>query len=662
MADTSENARLQLKVSKKNKIIATLFFTDTKKSMPFPQFNTSDTSLDQAVVKVLRHKGKIINVMKGDDVLYQTPQKNVSPQTDAGRQKALNVQLKAADDLGDLEMDHVKTVYSKAHAPYNFVPLNKIVVKAKDNVPVFDRYDTNRNTGFIKVTIETKTPLYIRGTLTEKELSSEKGTNEKPDFFSPANSVRIPGSSLRGMTRTLVEIASFGRFLTYNDRRLYFRALADKSNLRMEYQKKMSSYDRYERKSKHMFSAGILCKQGMSYKILPSGYDQIYKEDAKNRIQSSGQKYKDFSFYPMPRGFIVVSGDMKNKKRDWWVDLPDPNGEPIPLTKQDLDDYRNDITRSQEVPDLLKHAEDGEVPCFYVRWIDTNEKDRISFGHTGMFRLAYQYRIGDHIPEFHKEKHIDIPEAIFGNEESFAGRVFFEDAHLESEQTNVFMSEGFPKILSSPKPTTFQHYLTQSNDNIRDLNHYNSPAAIRGHKLYWHKSGKHWEQTDQNEIIDHASQYTKIKPVRPEIKFKGCIRFENLSNIELGALLFALDLPPGCCHKLGMGKPLGLGTIHIQSDLYLSDRKKRYQLLFAERSLELSDKKEGLIDEFDRYIRENIGANDIHNLWEHARMKELSTLLNVQTGIHLEEKNTYMSIQAKEFRNRPVLPLASEVK
>jgi len=36
--------------------------------------------------------------------------------------------------------------------------------------------------------------------------------------------------------------------------------------------------------------------------------------------------------------------------------------------------------------------------------------------------------------------------------------------------------------------------------------------------------------------------------------------------------------------------------------------------------------------------------------------------LNVQTGIHLEEKNTYMSIQAKEFRDRPVLPLASEVK
>ncbi|ETR67508.1 MAG: hypothetical protein OMM_11519 [Candidatus Magnetoglobus multicellularis str. Araruama] len=39
--------------------------------------------------------------------------------------------------------------------------------------------------------------------MTEKELSTEKGTNEKPDFFSPANTVRIPGSSLRCMIRTL---------------------------------------------------------------------------------------------------------------------------------------------------------------------------------------------------------------------------------------------------------------------------------------------------------------------------------------------------------------------------------------------------------------------------------------------------------------------------
>ena len=110
------------------------------------------------------------------------------------------------------------------------------------------------------------------------------------------------------------------------------------------------------------------------------------------------------------------------------------------------------------------------------------------------------------------------------------------------------------------------------------------------------------------------------------------------------------------------GKPLGLGTISIQSDLYLSDRIKRYQDLFAELSIEVSDQKKEKNKAFDRYIRDEIKANNIQSLWDHERMKELFTLLNVEIGKRLEGKNTYMSIQAREFRDRPVLPLASEVK
>jgi len=675
MSDKFENARLDIKVSKKKKIIAKLLFTDTNKTMPFPQFQPPDTSLDKTDVTVLRDKGKIIKVMKGEEALYETSQKNTSPQKNiqgqkgthqkSSKQRSSNAQLDIpAKKLDSLEMDHVKSIQSEAHAPYNFVPLNEKVVPVSEKIPAFNKYhhDTKRRTGWIEVTIETQTPLYIRGTLSENELGPEMETKDQSDFFSPANTLKIPGSSLRGMVRSLVEIVSFAKFNTYTDKRLYYRALADKSNLRKEYSENMSSFDRFAKKSNYKFSAGIMRKQGMTYEILPSEYRQIYKNEAREMVQSSGWKYKDFSFYPMHQGFIVVSGDMQNKKRDWWVNLPSPNAKVIQLTKQDIDDYKNDTTRGERVPDLLKIAEKEEVPCFYVKWTDSEGEERISFGHTGMFRLAYRYRIKDHVPDSHKAEIIDIPEAIFGNEKTFAGRVFFEDAHLEPEQTDVLMAEGFPKILSSPKPTTFQHYLTQSNDDIRDLNHYNSPAAIRGNKLYWHKSGQHWEETNQNEINEHATQYTKIKPVRPEVTFKGRIRFENLSDIELGALLFVLDLPEGCHHKLGMGKPLGLGTINIQSDLYLSDRIKRYQDLFAELSLEVSGHKKEKIEAFDRYIRDEIKANNIQSLWEHERMKELSTLLNVEIGKKLEDKNTYMSIQAREFRNRPVLPLASEVK
>jgi len=366
MADTFENARLDIKISKKKKIITRLLFTDTNKTMPFPQFQPPDTSLDKTDVSVLRDKGKIIKVMQGETTLYESSQKAKPPQKEMKGQQSIhqktsshkqpyNAQLDTPTKKFDyLEMDHVKSIQSKAHAPYNFVPLNEQVVAVPDfepvnekdcsvlkKIPAFNKYhhDTKRRTGWIEVTIETQTPLYIRGTLSENELGPDKETKDQPDFFSPANTLRIPGSSLRGMVRSLVEIASFAKFNTYTDKRLYYRALADKSNLKNEYSEKMSSYDRFAKKSNYKFSAGIMRKQGMTYEILPSGYRQIYKEEARKMVQSSGWQYKEFSFYPMHEGFIVVSGDMQKKKRDWWVNLPDPNAEKIRLKKHDIDDY-----------------------------------------------------------------------------------------------------------------------------------------------------------------------------------------------------------------------------------------------------------------------------------------------------------------------------------
>ncbi|ETR65719.1 MAG: hypothetical protein OMM_05944 [Candidatus Magnetoglobus multicellularis str. Araruama] len=155
------------------------------------------------------------------------------------------------------------------------------------------------------------------------------------------------------------------------------------------------------------------------------------------------------------------------------------------------------------------------MPCFYVKWKDNSGNERVSFGHTGMFRLAYEKTIADHIPENLKDPlKIDFAETIFGKKDKFPSRVFFEDANLcVGQGDDILMKESTPKILSSPKPTSFQHYLVQSSDNIRSLNHYNSNTAIRGNKLYWHKSGYDWKK---NENIDNEkeTQYTKIQPVK----------------------------------------------------------------------------------------------------------------------------------------------------
>ena len=604
-----EKAKLIVRETKKKKIFAELLFIDTNKKMPFPQIKLTDVSMNENEVDVERDKGKIIKVVADGKTIYSastSQQKN--PNLGTGRKNYSNkTSFKAGESTaGLLHSDHVEIVKYAAHAPYNFIPLNQEVVGIKDNaIPDFDIYDKKRKTGWIEIEIETKTPLFIK---------DGKESKETAIFFSPKGTPQIPGSTLRGMTRNLVEILSFGRFINFDDKRLYFRGLADKSNLRKAYQEKMASFDRKSKKSKGKFDAGVLRKRGLNYVIISSGnnYKQILKRDAQREVKNLGQRYAEFNFYLLPgQGYLVVSGDMNNKKRDWLIEFPGNNAPEIQISREDVKNYNNDITRADAVPDLIKLAAKGDVPCFYVQWTDHNGKNRVSFGHTGMFRLAYEKSIGEHVPKnLNESEKIDFPEAIFGNKTTFAGRVFFENLMLCEGQQDIFMGEGVPKILSSPKPTTFQHYLVQTSDNNRALNHYNLNSPIRGYKQYWHKSGENWIENDKKNIENHASQYTKINPVKPGIKFSGRIRFENLSDEELGALLFALDLPEGCFHKLGMGKPLGLGSIKITPRLYVSDRKSRYKSLFNNTDTEKTDLSE-IKMKFEKYILKNIEDNKL---------------------------------------------------
>ncbi len=549
-----------------------------------------------------------------------------------------------------------KEIYS--HAPYNFIPLNNKVVQAEE-IPEFDKYHPERYTGYIDIEIETLTPLYIRDTLTEQEykekLKMQKNEQQyiNPDFFSPGGILRIPGSSLRGMIRTMVEIISFGKFTFFDDRRLYFRSFADAcKNLRDEYRKKIKKPE-----------AGILTKEGLNYYIVPTSFKKIEKDDVKILLENT----KPFNFYPMTYngkdGYLVVSGPMGNKKHDYFIEKPKDYSNKIHLSEDDINDYKNDKTRKAYV-DLIKTLEKHkEVPCFYSEYYDSNNRKRIAFGHTLMFRIPYEKTIGDHIPsELKNENFIDIAEAIFGKETNHATRVFFEDAYLSGAE-NPLLPPSTPNILSSPKPTAFQHYLIQKNENLREfpenLAHYNSPNQIRGYKLYWHKDGKEWQETDEENIKKHKTQYTRITPVKEGVKFFGRIRFENLSQVELGALLFAIELPEGCAHKLGMGKPLGLGSIRIKPRLYISDRTKRYTELFYEwnepmKSVDTNEFKKA----FENYILEKLGEKQLNSLWNHQRMKKLMIMLDFSKK---PDKNYIEYLPLQEFRKRKILPEPEQV-
>ena len=157
-----------------------------------------------------------------------------------------------------------------------------------------------------------------------------------------------------------------------------------------------------------------------------------------------------------------------------------------------------------------------------------------------------------------------------------------------------------------------------------------------------------------------------VGAVKAGTAFSGRIRFENLSCVELGALLFSLELPTGCCHKLGMGKPLGLGSIQISTGLFLSDRANRYKNLFAEWEQPGETSREKIKtfkNEFARYVLSALNHSKAcedytEELWHLERMDHLKTMLDFENKPG-DEETGYMELP--EFRNRNVLPTSKEI-
>jgi hypothetical protein len=268
-----------------------------------------------------------------------------------------------------------------------------------------------------------------------------------------------------------------------------------------------------------------------------------------------------------------------------------------------------------------------------------------------------------------------------------AGRVFFSDAEfIEAKNETWYSTRPLkPSTLGSPKITTFQHYLVQDananhNPDFRQtLAHYASrpqrdgepdETEIRGHKLYWHKGDVRIPEA-ADEVRE--SQLTRIIPIKSGVKFKFRVHFENLRDYELGALAWALrlhgDVGKTYHHKLGMGKPLGMGAVAITASLYITERRDRqagrYAQLFDDGRLASGANADDLhrfIEKFESFIlKENQIAPDKRRLAEAPRIRMLLAMLQWREGTdEWLDKTRYLSIQHpqndNEYKERPVLP------
>jgi len=637
-----------------------------------------------------------------------------------------------------------------AHAPYNFVPLPEQIVTIKD-IPNQDSY--SGRSGYIDCKLTTQSPLYTRAAMTAEEFEkigdkafhdlTPDQQRERAQFFSlKKDEPLIPGSSLRGMMRALVEIVGFGKVSWVSDAlKITYRAVAASRDdpLAEPYRNVLGKFGKNVR-------AGYLKKNKDSWSIQPAknpatlglpesgDYLKVKDRDIPESAIPGFKRFNDSKYTPQYRqvsfdveirqgargkyaaikqigtadagfeyrGVLVCSGNMletakpnqRSPRKNYALVLePNSNAKPIPISDQVVRNYVESLTPFQtEAP---FDARFGCLKPDHVVFFVELENSVLWFGHTPNFRVPAVLAQGkratsprDFVPDYlRKESDIDLVEAIFGyvsedrHTGARAGRVFFTDAQFESAADGVWLSTDpiTPRVLGSPKPTTFQHYLTQDKSKRHDpdqkaqLANYTTQtpgeSVIRGTKLYWNRgavSADDIREPDQAKIDKAKKQYTQINPVRAGVTFRFRIYFENLTDVELGALLWVLQLPEGHCHKLGMGKPLGMGAVRIAATMHLFDRTTRYQKLLDAGNWFAGDPQNRpaseFIAEFDKYVLQNIAPS------ERAQAKRLSEVERIRMLLEMlkfpgpdRELTRYMEIEhgtqkVNEYKERPVLP------
>jgi CRISPR-associated protein (TIGR03986 family) len=614
-----------------------------------------------------------------------------------------------------------------ARAPYNFVPLPERVFEVTDGIEVngvkvkpwemHDQFVPGTCSGWIDLEIETLTPLYIRGAARQTgdgrwDVRDARVRSEP--YTTPSGKPAIPGSSLRGMVRTLVEILSFSKIQPVSEVEPFFRTVDD-SRIGRVYRNRMTAgggvragilrfqggQATIEPREKLRVSRRLLERIGIYFDRKPSWtpppshqHRPCWVKVGEGSSEVTDIQFGGSSGSGWRKGILVLTGNVPRKRREFvFVEPEDGSPEPVPVPDKLWLRFHNEdqITNWQErayprdQPHGARRKADGHLrdgePVFFLTHDNKKGEDnpeRVVFlGRAGMFRLPYDLRPADLVPAPLRMAGLDLAEALFGkvvSEGALKGRVFFEDAVATKGGPDWFEDECVPRILSSPKPTTFQHYLTQDGTRGKqELTTYieGDYTAIRGHKLYWHRWGEGGlsevkEPQNQEALLRDLKgpapkdkQHTVIRPVRTGVTFSGRIRFENLTALELGALLSALQLPEGCCHKLGMGKPLGLGSVRIESRLVLVDRSTRYRS-WSDSGAESGDGAR-FCETFEKAIiahARNAGEAFLpgaRGLRQIARLDALFRLLEWDRRPPVD-RTAYMSLEAGDFKQRPVLP------
>lgn len=190
----------------------------------------------------------------------------------------------------------------------------------------------------------------------------------------------------------------------------------------------------------------------------------------------------------------------------------------------------------------------------------------------------------------------------------YLGKVNIGDASVLANQVSRYPPIHLAALME-PKPHHRDFYMDVSK------------RRIAGRKYYFHHS------PDEEPVTDNKSKYARhIQPLTRGTKFHFRLDFTNLEEDEFAALLLAITLEPeqgqGMRHKIGSGKPLGLGSVHLEpTSMTLVDYSTRYTQPGPQRGKTVLtndafwDMRDDLVDSFSQSQLVSVALDDLRRIW-----------------------------------------------
>ena len=487
-------------------------------------------------------------------------------------------------------------------APFNFVPLSENVFfpdwaeEVSHDVPFEDA-----QSGVIDISIEAKSPIFIRNS--EREGNGSEFCNYQGTYF-------IPGSSIKGMVRNVLEIMSFGKMSRFDDNTYAVRDLSKSDNFYMtQMREEVLAGWFYEKDGEYFIDncgvPGRIRHEEIDKALPGKAFASKFKADkfktsdtnkktAKYKYEILGgpyQKIKVGELYKSAanpkydkrlfckysangrEGTLVLTGQPTPRKDTGkmgdgkgfefvFFDVKDTLEVKKEVVEKFLFAYFDKrTTQPLESPDWTywkkRLAEGKKVPVFFQK----KGKEVLHFGLSYLYKLPYKHSVKDGLPPMHKDERKDLADVIFGyvdNNDALKGRVQF--SHFKAvEGVNVLNVRT--EILGTPRASYYPMYVRQHGGKLKTF--MDTGFSIAGWKRYPVHKGASVTETKKT---GNDNVGTAFAPLAAGVLFRGKLRYHNLKKAEIGAILSALTFhnTQGCYHNIGMAKSLGYGKIAVK--------------------------------------------------------------------------------------------------